>query len=234
MADRHAAIVAHGQPGDPAPLQAQIEALAARVAALLPGWRVDGATLADADSLSRLRGVDVILPLFMADGWFTRSEMPRRLKRAGVEGARILPPFGADPALPAIGLHLAVRAARAAGIDPARATLVVAGHGSSKSTASADATRDFAALVATQTVGQGGFARVLTGFIEEPPFLRDVTVDGPAVCLPFFATLASHTTQDIPDDWATAGNTGPIAPPVGLADEVPALLAAALRAATEG
>lgn len=224
MVDRHAAIVAHGQPGDPAPLQAQVAALAVRVAALLPGWRVDGATLADPDSLIRLRGVSIILPLFMSDGWFTRSELPRRLKQAGVTGARILPPFGANPALAAVGVRLAVEAARAAGIDPADATLVVAGHGSSKSSASADATRDFA----TQVAGHGRFARVVTGFIEEPPFLRDVALDGAAICLPFFATRASHTTQDIPDDWAATGNDGPIAPPVGLAFEVPGLLAAAL------
>lgn len=224
MAERHGAIVAHGQPGDPAPLQAQIETLAARVAALLPGWRVDGATLADPDSLARVRDATVILPLFMADGWFTRSEMPRRLKRAGVEGARILPPFGADPALPGVGMRLAVDAAQASGIDPADATLVIAGHGSSKSSASADATRDFAASIAAENC----FAHVVTGFIEEPPFLRDVSVDGAAVCLPFFATLASHTTQDIPQDWASVGNRGPITAPVGLAEEVPELLAAAL------
>lgn len=216
-----AAIIAHGQPGDPGALQPDLDAVAARVSAQL-GRPVAGATLACPRSLAALRGVARVYPLFMAGGWFVNSEMPRRLTAQGVSGYRVTPPLGLDPALPALGARLAAQTAEAVGIDPAAATLVVVGHGSSKSSASADSTRDFAAALS------GGFARVVTAFLEEPPFLADLALDGPAVCLPFFATNGSHTTEDIPAAWAALGAPGPIAPAIGTTEPIPALIAATL------
>ena len=219
-----AAIVAHGQPGDPGALQPELEALAARVQALMPGWIVRGATLACRRSLSALEGVQLVFPQFMADGWFVRSETPRRLAEAGVDGARLIAPLGLDPELPAIGARIAQDAARRAGIDPARATLVVVGHGSKGSRASANSTRAFAEALPDGA----GFAHVTTAFIEEAPFLDDVVPEGPAVCLPFFATNGGHTIEDIPQGWR---GHGPIAPPIGMNDAIPDLIAAALRTA---
>lgn len=221
---RFAAIIAHGQPGDPGALQPELEALAAQVQALMPGWTVRGATLACRRSLSALAGVQVIFPQFMADGWFVRSETPRRLAEAGVEGMRMVAPLGLDLELPVVGARIARETALAAGIDPAAATLVVVGHGSRGSRASANSTRAFAEALPDR----GGFAAVTTAFIEEAPFLFDVVPDGPAVCLPFFATNGGHTTEDIPQGWR---GRGPIAPPVGATDAIPPLIAAALRQA---
>lgn len=216
-----AAVVAHGQPGDPGALQPELEALAARVQALMPGWTVRGATLACRRSLSALDGVQLIFPQFMADGWFVRSETPRRLAEAGVEGARLVAPLGLDPELPAIGARIAQDAARQSGIDPAGATLVVVGHGSKGSRASANSTREFA-----QSLPRGaGFAHVTTAFIEEAPFLSDVVPEGPAVCLPFFATNGGHTIEDIPQGWH---GRGPVAAPIGTTAEIPRLIATAL------
>ena len=219
------AIVAHGQPGDPGALQPELEALAAVVAALLPARRVLGATLACPRSLAALAGVGAVYPLFMAGGWFVNSEMPRRLNAAGVAGYKVLEPLGLDPALPRLARRIAEETARAAGLDPPRTTLVVAGHGSSKSTASADSTRAFAAALPP------GFARVVTGFIEEPPFLNTIQLDGPALCVPFFATNGEHTKIDIPEAWTAIGAPGPIAPPIGTTPDIPALVAASLRVA---
>lgn len=217
-----AAIVAHGQPGDPGALQPELEALAAAVQARMPGWTVRGATLACRRSLSALDGVQLIYPQFMADGWFVRTETPRRLAAAGVDGARLVAPLGLDPDLPAIGARIARDTARAAGIDPAGATLVVVGHGSKGSRASANSTRAFAGALPSGA----GFAHVTTAFIEEAPFLADVVPEGPAVCLPFFATNGGHTTEDIPQGWH---GQGPIAPPVGMTEAIPGLIAAALN-----
>ena len=50
---RHALILAHGQPSDPRTAGAALEALAARVQALLPGWAVGAATLAEDGALER-------------------------------------------------------------------------------------------------------------------------------------------------------------------------------------
>lgn len=218
-----AVIVAHGQPGDPAPLQAAVAALAAQIGALLPGWRVRGATLADAGSMAAVGGVELVYPLFMSEGWFTRRELPRRLSAVGAGQAKVLRPLGLDPRLPAIGARLARQAA--SGIDRAQARLVVVGHGSGgASRASAEATRDFAAAVAPLA----GFASTEIALIEEAPFLTDLRLSAPSVCLPFFATAAGHVTQDIPDAWCDAG---PITPAVGTAPEVPVLIADALRQA---
>ena len=224
-----AAIIAHGQPGDPAPLQRDIDDLAVRVMGELgAGWVVHGATLACGCSVRRAARARLVYPVFMAEGWFTQSELPRRLKMAGAEDFTVLRPLGLDPDLPAIGAALAAQAAAQAGLDPARTTLVIAGHGSQKSRGSAEATRAFAAALAGQ-----GWAAIEVGFIEEAPFLHEVRLDGPAVCLPFFATAAGHTTEDIPQAWEALGRPGPLVPPVGTDTAVPALIADALRAASD-
>lgn len=75
-----AVIVAHGQPSDPLPPEAEMHALAARVGGHLPGWEIRAATLAAPDALRvALRGLEApaVFPFFMADGWFIRTLLPR-------------------------------------------------------------------------------------------------------------------------------------------------------------
>ncbi len=213
-----ALIVAHGQPGDPGPQQAALEALAAKVGALLPDWAVGGATLAAPGALEAVQARRVY-PFFMAEGWFTGRELPRRLRAAGMGNARVLRPFGVDPALTELCQAKARAAAPAA---PADCTLVLAAHGSQRSQTSADSARAMAARLT-------GWRRVVTGFVEQAPYLSDAArLDGPALCLPFFALTADHVTDDLPEALAQAGFRGPLLPPIGAADEVPALIAAAL------
>lgn len=228
------AIVAHGQPGDPAPMQAEIGRFAAAVALHLPRARVIGATLASAPSLLPARNAALIYPLFMAEGWFTRTELPRRLRLAAAGDdtplPRMLAPLGLDPELPAIGRRLALAAAEAEGLHPAQVTLIVAGHGSRGSDHAAEACRAFAARIEHE----GGWDRVVTGFIEQHPFVADAARGhGRALCLPFFATAAGHVMRDIPEAMAEAGMDGPVTLPVGLAPEVPALVARRLAEALD-
>ncbi len=213
-----ALIVAHGQPGNPGPQQAALEALAAQVAALLPGWTVGGATLAAPGAL-QAKQARLVYPFFMAEGWFTGRELPRRLRAAAMADARVLRPFGLDPALTGMCQAQAQAAAPAAQAD---CTLVLAAHGSQRSQTSADSARAMAARLT-------GWRRVVTGFVEQEPFLADAArVEGPALCLPFFALSADHVTGDLPEALAQAGFRGPLLPPIGAAPEVPALIAAAL------
>ncbi len=82
-------LVAHGQPSDPAPAEAEVAGLAGKVAAALPGWDVGSATLAAPEALQRaLQGANapLVFPLFMADGWFTRTALPDRLAQGGGGG----------------------------------------------------------------------------------------------------------------------------------------------------
>ena len=49
-----------------------------------------------------------------------------------------------------------------------------------------------------------------------------------AICLPLFATQADHVTDDLPAALSQAGFQGLLLPPVGLAPEVPAMIARAI------
>lgn len=222
-----ALIVAHGSPADPAPQQAAVAALAARVAALLPGWQVLGATLAAPGALEQALHAHppaLIYPLFMAEGWFTRTALPRRLAAAGTT-ARQLPAFGTDPALADLVAEAALIGARAAGLSLHQTTLLLAAHGSPTSTASETATRALAATLATRHA----FAAVTLGFLEQPPFLTDAARNlAPALCLPLFAQRAGHVARDLPAALAEAGFTGPLLPAIGEHPATAALIARAM------
>jgi sirohydrochlorin ferrochelatase len=221
-----AVIVAHGQPGDPEPQEKAIRALAAQVAAFDPGCAVAGATLAMPGALgAAVDAHGLIYPMFMAEGWFTRRQLPKKLAEAGAPDARVLPPFGTDPALPAL---IVAKAQAAAEMERWRAdetTLLLTAHGSQVSQASFTITRQIADQIAPH------FARVVTGFVEQEPFIADAARDlTRAVSLPLFALRAEHVTDDLPEALDLAGFTGPRLDPIGLAPEVPGLIAAALRA----
>ena len=127
-------IVAHGQPSAPGPQQAAIEALA-RATASRSGRPVLGATLAMPGALDRAVAAApgaMIYPMFMAAGWFTGTELPRRLAAAGAGGIDILHPFGLDPTLPELCTAKARQAAIAIGWDPQQMTLLLIAHGSQR------------------------------------------------------------------------------------------------------
>lgn len=220
MSTRSVLILAHGQPSDPAPAAAELAALAARVAAHLPGWAVRSATLAEPGAVGRAvaGGSDgLVYPLFMAGGWFTRVQIPARLAAAGAQGWQVLEPFGCDPAVH----DLCVTRAREAGAE----ALILAAHGSSKSPVPSDIARHVARRIEAET----GLARVAVGFIDQTPQLS--SLEGfakEAVCLPFFAATGGHVTEDIPQALAAAGFPGRIMAPVGSDARVPALIAAAI------
>lgn len=213
-------IVAHGQPSAPGPQEGYLIALGHAVSGLL-GLPVQGCTLAAPGALElALSGAraPLIYPLFMADGWFTRRELPRRLSAAGQENAQQLPPFGADPGLQAL-IQAQTTGAR---------HLLLTGHGSQRATTSI-ATCE---AMAQRLRDSGAYDQVVTGYVEQAPFITDAARQmGQGVCLPFFALEARHVTDDLPEAMANSGFDGPLLPPLGRAAETPALIAAAIRAA---
>ena len=225
-----ALIVAHGQPSDPAPAEAEIAALAAKVQALMPDWHVASATLAApgalADRITELGPEGVVYPLFMSGGWFTRTHLPARLAEAGGQAWRILPPFGEDAAVQALTVTLAQEAAAlrpAGGVE-----LLLAAHGSFRSTAPSEVAHAMARRIQTET----GFARVMAGFIDQSPRIAEVATGfAPgSIVLPFFAARGGHVIDDLPQALDEAAFEGMLLQPVGLDCRVPALIAAALRA----
>ena len=214
---KHALIVAHGQPSDPRIAGAALEALADKVQALLPGWSVGAATLAEAGAVARAvagRPGGVVFPMFMAGGWFTRVQIPKRLAEAGAEGWRVLEPFGCDPAVH----DLCVTLVREAGAGQ----VILAAHGSFKSSAPSDI-----AVHVAERIGVETGAEVAVGFIDQEPQLSTLSGWG-GVCLPFFAAEGGHVSDDIPAALAEAGFAGRILPPVGLDARVPGIIAAAI------
>ncbi len=215
---RNALIVAHGQPSDPGPAARNLAALGMKVAALLPGWGIATATLAEPGAIARAvagQGPGLVFPMFMAGGWFTRVQIPARLAEAGADGWTVLEPFGCDPLLH----DLCVTLVKEAGGDE----VILAAHGSFKSEAPANVAR----RAATRIAETG--ARVVTGFIDQEPQLSKLTGFGAgAVCLPFFAAQGGHVGEDIPQDLTEAGFRGRILPPIGTDARVPAIIAAAL------
>lgn len=229
-----AILVAHGAPSDPDPQEAALSRLASRVNALLPDWQISGATLAKQGALTAALARHpnaVIYPFFMAQGWFTTREMPKRLAAAGYSHLTQLDPFGTDPDLPALMADLATQGAADAGLIPAASTLLLAAHGSKVSRTSADSTWAMAEEMRART----GFAKILCGFVEEAPFLADVAKDiGPAICLPFFALRAGHVSGDVPDALRDADFQGVLLPAVGEHESAARLIAQALRRGAAG
>ena len=228
MADRSVVIVAHGAPSDPGPQEDVLRMLATNVGRHLPGWTVRGATLAADGALeAALDGLAApcVYPFFMAEGWFTGVNLPRRIARAGTTDARQLAPFGTDPMLPDLMAQTALAAASAAGLVPEATILLLAAHGSKISRSSADSTWAMAETLSRRT----RFRRITAGFVEETPFLVDAARDlGPAICLPFFALHAGHVVDDVPQALAEAGFDGPLLPEIGAHPTVPILIAQAV------
>lgn len=224
-----ALIIAHGAPSDPAPQEATMVLLAAAVAGRLPaGWRVRGATLAAPGAVEAvLAALDrpLILPFFMAEGYFTRTLLPRRLRAAGCGDLTRLPCFGRSPGLPALVARVALAAAAAARLAPQATTLMLAAHGSQVSRASATAARAMAARLSVLAP----FERIVPAFVEEHPLIQTVATGlHPAICLPLFALRAGHVATDIPEALDRAGFRGILLPAIGENDAAAALIADAL------
>ncbi|QCO56321.1 cobalamin biosynthesis protein CbiX [Pseudorhodobacter turbinis] len=215
-----AILVAHGSPADPVPQEATMQALAVRVAMWLPNWRIKGTTLAMPGALEAALAATrapLIYPFFMAEGWFTRTNLPRRLAAAHAQGLRQLAPFGTDPALPDL----------IAAALPQRGGVLLAAHGSKVSKTSSDTTYRMAAELEARGLGP-----VSAGFVEEAPFLADVAREmGSGTCMPFFALRAGHVVDDLPDALADAKFDGPLLPPIGEDIGVARLIANALARA---
>ena len=163
----------------------------------------------------------LVYPMFMAGGWFTRVQIPAKLAEVGVAtgagGWQVLEPFGCDPAVH----DLCVSLAREAAADE----LVLAAHGSGRSSVPSDIARHVAGRIGDEV----GIGRVAVGFIDQVPQLSSLTGFGTkAVCLPFFAAEGDHVTDDLPQALAKAGFKGRILPPIGHDPRVPGIAAAAI------
>ena len=190
----------------------------------MPGVAVTSATLAEPGALGRAvagRAAGLVYPMFMAGGWFTRVQIPAKLAEVGATtgagGWQVLEPFGCDPAVHDLCVSLAREAAAE--------ELVLAAHGSGRSSVLSDIARHVAGRIGDEA----GIGRVAVGFIDQVPQLSSLTGFGPrAVCLPFFAAEGDHVTDDLPQALTMAGFKGRILAPIGHDPRVPGIAAAAI------
>ncbi len=223
-----ALIVSHGQPSDPDTAEHALALLARRVMEHLPGWDVVSVTLAKPGALAAAvagRAQGLVYPMFMAGGWFPMTELPRRMDEVGAVDWAYLPPFGLDTRVQALARTLVEEAAEAKGRAAAETSVLLAAHGSSRSSAPSQVAHGLAAQLK-----RAGFARAEAFFIDQVPQISSAEGFGAdAVCLPFFAAEGGHVTEDLPGALAASGFAGQVLPPLGLDHRVPGLIAAALQ-----
>ncbi|WP_137699329.1 CbiX/SirB N-terminal domain-containing protein [Marimonas lutisalis] len=228
VTEHHALIVAHGSPSEPDVQEAALTDLATLVSASLTGWTVRGATVAAPGAVEQAIAElerPLVYPFFMAPGWFVDVCLPKRL---GPRIGKILAPLGCDPELPALVRNKLLDTLSAKELTARETSLVLAAHGSPRHPENGQAVRQFASTLKSQLNPRC----VNLGFIEEPPYLKDVArIEEPAICVPFFAAEAGHVTQDIPEALSEAGFEGSVLPPLikyhGLADLIAKSLARA-------
>lgn len=170
----------------------------------------------------------LVFPLLMADGWILRKVLRDALKAAGQGGARVLTPLGLLSGFHALCADLVRDGLRQSGFDREETTVVLAAHGSARGPRPAVCARALCETLESAT----GVRRVVPGYLEEAPFLKDALaqVPKPAICLPSFVTNAYHATNDVPEAVAESGFVGPVLPAAGTVPEMVQLIADTLHA----
>jgi sirohydrochlorin ferrochelatase len=189
------------------------------------------AALASAHSSAAKR--IVIYPFFMADGYFTKTVLPKRIAEAGLrKKIHQLRPLGVDAGLPALVLDEAVRAAAASGLHPPHTRLLIVGHGSKLSRASLRSTE----RVACKVRQRKAFASVETAYLEEDPWLAAQLSSSPLPTLVsgFFSGDGLHAAEDVPEAIRQSGAQAVYCGPIGRTEAVVALIVAAVADATPG
>ena len=142
--------------------------------------------------------VVTVVPVFMSSGYFTNEVIPREMGLSGTvsclrgKTVRYTAPVGSHPGLAKVIVERAVEV----GATPADA-LAVLGHGTERN-------RDSQANIYQQTENVralGGFAEVVTVFMDQSPAMTDVfelTSADQVVVVPVFVADGWHAGQTIP------------------------------------
>lgn len=201
-------LAAHGShqnaaSGDPARRHAKAIAATGRFAQVVAIFWKEFPSLRE---MRYLLDVDeaIIVPLFMADGYFATRVVPRELDLDGPITVRdgltlhYTPPVGTSPRMAEVIIRRVDDAVKGLVPDDELAVVVVA-HGTVQNKQSKQTALDHVARVATAR----GFAEVAAAYMEEPPEVADIRelVTAPNLCVvPLFVADGLHTDEDIPRD----------------------------------
>jgi len=231
-------VVGHGERGGSFS-NAIIKGHAEAVAGALPGVPVAAGVLSGAPSLEEAlhdvsnRGARTILiyPYFMAAGYFVTTKIPGRLMDVDFASrCRVLSPLGADAGLPSMIMRQAIASAESnLGQKSDACRLLLVGHGSKVSRASANATE----AVAVKLREMARFGSVMTAFLEEAPEVAEVIIadERPTVVVGFFNGDGLHAGEDVPEALASAAGPVSYTGAIGALPEVGGLIANAVETA---
>jgi sirohydrochlorin cobaltochelatase len=193
-------LVAHGSsrhPNSVRPVQEIAELIAARgLFKSVKAVFMKAEPLANEDALDR-DGPTIVVPIFMGQGYYTDTVVPKILGVVGNPRVTYTAPLGTHPRIADLMMNRALAAARYHQVQTDQAVLYLVAHGSAKSAASGDS----AAKIETALRQMGLFKQVELGFLEQEPkaeFWRDSVSNDPIIILPLLVAAGTHTNQDIP------------------------------------
>ena len=152
-----------------------------------------------------------VLPVFLAEGYFSRTVVPRELgiqygvNLVGGRHVHLLPPLATAATLAEIVVERA-REATPPGVAPSDAALVILGHGTPRDSGSASAVL----RVCAKLEAAGGFARVAPAFIDQDPLLEGVLalLSEPVVLVaPFLVAAGYHGGTTVPQELGRSNHT---------------------------
>ena len=139
----------------------------------------------------------IILQNFLAEGYYTNKVIPQKLnlKEKDIE-VEYLKPIGLDESIQDVIMDLAYRAM--GDWKPEETTLMLLGHGSTKSKTSKDTLLEHIEALLEKT----DFAQIDDLWLEEPPFIkdwRDVVKSKQVLFIPYLIADGQHGGWDIPE-----------------------------------
>jgi sirohydrochlorin cobaltochelatase len=151
-----------------------------------------------------------VVPVFLAEGYFTREVIPRELGLNGPPppggSARIVycSPVGTHPRMEQLILNRAIATCGLGPVERRAATLVIIGHGTERNETSGATVHRLARQLQDRNV----FGAVRCGFLDEEPHITavlDSLEQTNVVLVPFFVAKGWHSNTTIPLDLGLDG-----------------------------
>jgi len=145
----------------------------------------------------------VVVPVFTAQGYFTRDVLPAEmglrgpLTRRGKRRIHLTPTVGEHRLLDAIVNARLRDAVDRFGLQPRQTAAAIIGHGTPRNRSS----RDAAKAQADRLRALGWLREVVAVYLDDEPAIPSVyrdTCSPNIIALPYFLAAGSHVTQDVP------------------------------------
>lgn len=142
-----------------------------------------------------------VVPNFISEGYFTKTVVPRELELTGAvtqKGRRTIKyckPVGNNDRMTELLLRRAAEIAPH--VDPARASLLIVGHGTDLNENSAVAAK----REVDRITALGRYAEVRNAYMEEAPLIAkwdELSTQPNVIVVPFFISDGLHSYEDIP------------------------------------